>query len=325
MRVLIMGCGGIGSWLCQFVAFGIRNHTIDIDVAVADGDVVEAKNLLYSNFDVMDVGKNKAEALSERYGFKPIERDIQADDLSGYNLVIIATDDGKSRKMVYESGVEWIDLRSKGRGYVVFAKGAKPQEEMVKTLDLERPRERAKREANRCREHHCGGYGLSAPVELSEGRTDGQGDARVPMRDRENFIVTESMNEILAFCRLSANWTIPGLCRRTGYCDISRRRSRVQGRRRKRPELSSRSSSGTTRKSDGGSWECPSGGGGLIVKGKKRDYFVHSGDASVVTYPKGRPICLDSKDEGLPTSDIVLGKVLTLLNEDELGKELGVA
>jgi len=108
---------------------------------VADGDVVEAKNLLYSNFDVMDVGKNKAEALSERYAFTPINRDIQADDLSGYGLVIIATDDGKSRKMVYESGVEWIDLRSKGRGYAVFAKGAKPQEEMVKTLDLERARE----------------------------------------------------------------------------------------------------------------------------------------------------------------------------------------
>jgi hypothetical protein len=141
MKVLIMGCGGIGSWLCQFIAFGIRNHTIDIDVTVADGDVVEAKNLLYSSFDIMDVGKNKAEALSQSYGFKPIDRDIQADDLNGYDLVIVATDDGKSRKMVYDSEVDWIDLRSKGRGYAVFAKGARPQEDMLDTLDIERRRE----------------------------------------------------------------------------------------------------------------------------------------------------------------------------------------
>ncbi len=141
MKILIMGCGGIGSWFCHFATFGIRHHTIDCDVTVADGDVIEAKNLLYSNFDVMDVGKNKAEVVAEKYAFTSLNRNVTAQDLKKYDLIVAATDDGKSRKTVYESGIDWIDLRSKGRGFAVFAKGAKPNNEMLKTLDFDRPRE----------------------------------------------------------------------------------------------------------------------------------------------------------------------------------------
>lgn len=142
MKLLIMGCGGIGSWLCHFLAYGIRNSTVSLEITLADGDTVEAKNLLYSHFDAMDVGKNKATAIASRCAFKVLPKYIESPkELAGYDLVIVATDDGKTRKLVYDSGIDYIDLRAKGRSYAVFAKGAKTRKEMLKTLDLERERE----------------------------------------------------------------------------------------------------------------------------------------------------------------------------------------
>jgi saccharopine dehydrogenase-like NADP-dependent oxidoreductase len=147
MKLLVMGCGGIGSWLCHLLAHGVRNNTLALEVTLADGDTIEAKNLLYSNYDAMDVGKNKAAALAERYAFKALPRNIESqDELKDYDLVLIATDDGKTRKLVYDSGADYIDLRAKGRGYAAFAKGAKTEEEMLKTLDLERERESCQHE-----------------------------------------------------------------------------------------------------------------------------------------------------------------------------------
>jgi saccharopine dehydrogenase-like NADP-dependent oxidoreductase len=142
MKILLIGCGGIGSWFCHFLAFGVRNNTINCKVTIADGDIVETKNLLYSNFDLMDAGKNKAEVLAERYNFSCIANQVQdQEDLKKFDLVVIATDDGKSRKMVFESGVDWIDMRAKGSTFAVFVKGCKNDEEMIKALDLDRERE----------------------------------------------------------------------------------------------------------------------------------------------------------------------------------------
>ena len=142
MKALLMGCGGIGSHFSDFVASGIRNHTLDVDLSVADGDTVEAKNLLYSKFDVSDVGNNKAEAIGSRYVFDSIPKYIKKQGaLEAFDLVILATDDGKSRKMVFESDKEWIDMRGKGSGFAVFTKGCKKTDEMLKTIDIKRPRE----------------------------------------------------------------------------------------------------------------------------------------------------------------------------------------
>lgn len=137
-----MGCGGIGSWLCYFLAHGIRNGVLSVEVVLADGDVVEPRNLLYSNFDALDVGRNKAVVLAERYAFKALPRFIEAsEELRGFGLVVVATDDGRSRGLVFDSGVDYIDLRAKGRAYAVFARGARSREEMLVTVDLSRGRE----------------------------------------------------------------------------------------------------------------------------------------------------------------------------------------
>ena len=116
-----MGCGGIGSWLVLFMAHGRRNSLFHADVTLADPDVVEPKNILYSNFLPEDIGKNKAEVLAERYCFKSIRREItKPSQLKPFVLVITATDNGYSRVMVHKSGKPWIDLRCKGRAYAVF-------------------------------------------------------------------------------------------------------------------------------------------------------------------------------------------------------------
>ncbi len=147
MRILILGCGGIGSWLCQLVAFGIRNGAMDAEITLADGDIVEPKNLLYSNFDAFDVGKNKAQVLAQRYAFKALPKYVEsAEEFAEYDLVIAATDDAKSRAIVYASARDWIDLRCKGRGFAVFANGCASAEDMSKTLNFSRPRESCQHE-----------------------------------------------------------------------------------------------------------------------------------------------------------------------------------
>lgn len=114
-RILLIGCGGIGSWLCHFLAFGRRNSLFQAEIAPADPDKAEEKNLLYSNFGPEDAGKNKAISLASRYNFKAIPKEIRSKmELKPFNLILIATDDAKSRKMVYESGKDWVDMRCGG-------------------------------------------------------------------------------------------------------------------------------------------------------------------------------------------------------------------
>jgi len=60
-RVLVAGCGGVGSWTGFFVALsGITKELI-----LVDGDVVEKSNLNRTPFKFEHVGKNKAHALRE--------------------------------------------------------------------------------------------------------------------------------------------------------------------------------------------------------------------------------------------------------------------
>ena len=60
-RVLIAGCGGVGSWTGLFVALS----GITEELVLVDGDVVEKSNLNRTPFKYEHVGKNKAHALRE--------------------------------------------------------------------------------------------------------------------------------------------------------------------------------------------------------------------------------------------------------------------
>lgn len=138
MKILIIGIGGIGSWCVHFLCDAIRKDIVqqEVEIWVADGDVVETKNFLYSNFDVLkDSNQNKAKAMASRYAVNPIPKMIKTpNEVNAYDLVVVATDDGVTRKLVYDNARDWIDLRAKGKAWAIYTTGSNPP------LNLKKPR-----------------------------------------------------------------------------------------------------------------------------------------------------------------------------------------
>jgi len=118
----VIGCGGIGSnfiyniWRDRFV---YRDHPIML--SLYDADDVEPKNLIRQNFTQRCIGKNKAIALSERYGD---DLDIEAnpkffnpnqivagemtmmDMILDEDIIVIGVDNIKSRLDIYTTVYE---------------------------------------------------------------------------------------------------------------------------------------------------------------------------------------------------------------------------
>jgi PRTRC genetic system ThiF family protein len=65
-KILVIGCGGTGGWVIPHLARLVKSLGVG-SLAVADGDVVEVKNLGRQNFVETDLGENKAVALARRY------------------------------------------------------------------------------------------------------------------------------------------------------------------------------------------------------------------------------------------------------------------
>lgn len=121
MKILLIGLGGIGSYLANLISKAIKNNILDIEVIIADHDTVEPKNLLYQDYNIKDVEKNKAESIARRYGFEKITTPItKAEQLNGFDLIILAVDNNKTRLLVKESGKPFLDLRCKGTTVGVF-------------------------------------------------------------------------------------------------------------------------------------------------------------------------------------------------------------
>ena len=89
-KVMIIGAGGIGSFLTQFL------QRLGYRITVYDDDSVERKNLGYQNFTNGDIGENKAMTLSDRVwdtSFRGTVTDepykvLTAKQLQGYDLVV---------------------------------------------------------------------------------------------------------------------------------------------------------------------------------------------------------------------------------------------
>jgi PRTRC genetic system ThiF family protein len=141
-NVLVVGCGGTGGHLIPNLARLIHvlnnsrrssrrgysyNHgdLPTIKLFLADGDIVEEKNLIRQHFISVDVGRNKAEVLGERYAaafgleigvipkylenlkdFSFLSKHIMRRDAA--DLVIGCVDNNASRKVLHK----WFLLRS---------------------------------------------------------------------------------------------------------------------------------------------------------------------------------------------------------------------
>jgi hypothetical protein len=141
-NIAVIGAGGIGSWLAEFLYKAKQGKQIPLttQVTLMDFDSVEPKNLQYQNFTFNDLTRMKAEVLANRFYFRHQVQKVQtAEDLAGFDLIILAVDNSLVRKLVFEtceaSGVQWIDLRCNERNIGYYIKSKKNTlAEMLKTI-----------------------------------------------------------------------------------------------------------------------------------------------------------------------------------------------
>lgn len=127
-QILIVGAGGIGSWL-GFHLYQLSEHKQlnGAYITFADDDTVDMDNLPYQNFELDDVLDLKTESLSARYGFGAVNKRLtKAKELTDYTCIVCAVDNTKFRKLLFETAEKndfyWIDLRSEGRAIAAFTK-----------------------------------------------------------------------------------------------------------------------------------------------------------------------------------------------------------
>lgn len=66
-KIIVLGAGGTAGWLIPHLYRMCHTLNRPIRIIIADGDVIEERNLLRQNFIAADLGQNKAQVLAERY------------------------------------------------------------------------------------------------------------------------------------------------------------------------------------------------------------------------------------------------------------------
>ena len=119
-KIMIIGAGGIGSFLIPLLDMVGKNRYA---VTVYDHDTVERKNLTYQNYYKEEIGMNKANMMGERYGVVNAEpfKVLSGQQLEGYDLVVCCADNLDVRRTMYNSKVDWLDLRAQGRNGLLIS------------------------------------------------------------------------------------------------------------------------------------------------------------------------------------------------------------
>lgn len=143
-NILIVGCGGIGSFLSREINRLMLTEQINLNnvsITLMDFDNVEMKNIKYQNFTNSDIGKNKAEVLGERYCLDYKTQELtRPEQMKGYDIIISCVDNAEARRKVFEycfkNDVYFIDGRSEGKAIALFTKTAEStKEKMLETLN----------------------------------------------------------------------------------------------------------------------------------------------------------------------------------------------
>ena len=128
IRLVMIGCGGTGSWLAPHIVRIARllqeAREQQVSVVLWDHDYVERKNIFRQNFCEAEIGINKAVALSQRYGHawgvpiaaidKPFDKSIATrnDFVPSYNdqrttVFVTCVDNNAARREVAKMCEDW--------------------------------------------------------------------------------------------------------------------------------------------------------------------------------------------------------------------------
>ena len=149
--VFILGAGGTGSWLCAF----LDKMSLNNNVIVMDGDIVESKNVLRQNFKKLDVTKQKAEVVAKSNTMSYVHGYIT--DTSIFHqlltefpegtvpMLIGCLDNNASRKIAHDFVNEvpeavWIDggnAERHGQAYVCIKEDGQIVEGFESPIDIE--------------------------------------------------------------------------------------------------------------------------------------------------------------------------------------------
>ena len=132
--ILIIGAGGIGGLLldllCRSISF---SDSLQVNISIMDGDVVEERNLPHQRFSTSDLGKHKVDALNDylQQLVKAVDNSVMLDPIStnfsektaleAFDLVIVAVDREEPRQLVHANATQWLDLRARGDGFVMWS------------------------------------------------------------------------------------------------------------------------------------------------------------------------------------------------------------
>lgn len=146
-KILIVGAGGIGSWLISTLSDLQMKHQLkDTQITIIDDDTIDTKNLGYQNFKDSDIMDYKAEVMGLRYRCEhKVGRILSNTDLDGYDCIVSAVDNAKFRKLMFKfvfaeghDPIYWIDLRSEGTSIAMFTKSKKHTlTQMLATLPVD--------------------------------------------------------------------------------------------------------------------------------------------------------------------------------------------
>jgi PRTRC genetic system ThiF family protein len=151
VSLVLVGCGGTGSWLAPAIVrtarLLIEKFHKTVQIVFVDPDAVEPKNCYRQNFAEFETGQNKAVTLAQRYGLAwgldvlalPAPFDAKLDDVLSksrdtfYSLTVVigCVDNAKARAEIarymtaapYGSARWWLDCGNSGHSGQVLLGG----------------------------------------------------------------------------------------------------------------------------------------------------------------------------------------------------------
>lgn len=148
-NILIVGAGGIGSWLAMHL-YNLNYHgqLQNTSITFCDDDTVDTPNLSYQNFTEDDFMDKKVDSINNRYGFTVLDtRIVSPAELNAYSCIVSCVDNAQFRNLLFKwafakanQDKHWIDLRSEGTSIAAFCKHkTHTLESMITTLGTFNP------------------------------------------------------------------------------------------------------------------------------------------------------------------------------------------